>query len=179
MLVRPTHLRRILQFIAISLLSGCTAISDARATLEQIFALQKQLQAAFPGETIRVSESTSGQLSVDLVNSRLASLPADERAARTLHIATFVRNHYGRAGAIQTISIVFKSETGAAGFKVSTSQATDYVIEDLAVATPPSITSNARAGDTAVTGLPSAPTDTTGRGTAASGIKSVSRWNSF
>lgn len=174
------QLRRVSSVLCIAVATGCGAIGDARAVLEQIFALQGQLEEQFPGETIRVTESTTGQLSIDLVNSRMAALPADERAALTRKIAMFVRRHYGRASAIQTISVVFKSEAGAAGFTVSSADPTDYAIGELDEAPQPVHTRGTPAGDSArgaTTSTSSA--DSMGAATTMPPAKPKSRWNSY
>jgi hypothetical protein len=173
--------RRLLEVVAFALLAGCTMFGEARAMFAQLFALQQQLQKEFPGETIRVTESTGGRLAVELVNSRLATLSGDERAERTRAIATYARNHYARIAGISVISVVFKSESGAAGVTFSSSDATDYAIADLEATAAPTVVGSATpAPDTVkAQGAVHAAADTAGHAAAASGIKSISHWKSF
>jgi hypothetical protein len=169
----------------VALLAGCSALGDAREVFAQLAALQQQLETAMPGETIRVTRSTGGQLSVDLVNSKLATLPPDVRAARTRQIATLARQHFAGITSIQTISVVFVSQSRAAGFTLTTSDPTHFAVDDLDMPQPSATDSAPRTGtraNAAVAGATPQIAPGSGQATrdsATTGIKSVSRWKSF
>jgi hypothetical protein len=161
---------------------GCNQVQEIRDSLKPLMVLRQQLQEQLPDETLNVVHGTDGSLSIELVNSKLASLPEEERATRTRRIAAYSRNHYGRMGAVQRISVVFKDVSRVAGFTVTSSQATAYAVEELAAATPPVLPLEPDSTDTAAARgetraesrnePPRTPTSAPSRG-----LKSISRWN--
>jgi hypothetical protein len=130
--MQRTRLFRSIASAVLIVLAGCSFVGEMSDMVSRLSVLQASLQKELPGEEIALNLTTTGEMTVTLVNSTIAALNDEQRGVRTRAIAEFAHAHYSRPEELQTISVVFKAERSAAGFSVSSSQSTDYAVRDLA-----------------------------------------------
>jgi len=108
--------RRVACVLALVALPAC-GIYDA---VKDLVKLSTAISAEF-GSQAEVNVTTGKKLTVTLKNSDAANLPAADREHFARLVALFVVAHYAKVDSVDTIAVGFKSERGALGVKVTTS----------------------------------------------------------
>ena len=102
-----------LVFVAVS---ACTVWDSVKGLITLSAAVAKEF-----GSQNAIDLNTQGRLTVTFKNSDAANLPPDQREKFARLVAEYVVAHYARVDSVRSVAVGFKSEGGALGVRVSTS----------------------------------------------------------
>lgn len=88
------------------LLTGCDFVKETAGVLGDLNQLRSELTAKTSCD-VNLNLNNGSHLAIGLLNSRLKSLPAEQKQALTREIARFALAHYRAGGNLETINVGF------------------------------------------------------------------------